>query len=164
MTSDQQSKLFKLIKKIFDKDSPIFFNSAGNYAKIKFTWEVKHSFLYFLTLLTEDESKQYFPMIFKYFEEPFIKMLGNTQVDEVILCICKIFKKFVGEKFFDQKAIDRVNEQIWIIIETLDDISISTKETLSLLGIMFPHFKSNEVVCLERIKKFFVSKIPEVRT
>lgn len=87
-------------------------------------------------------------MIFKYFEEPFIKMLGNTQVDEVILCICKIFKKFVGEKFFEQKAIDRVNEQIWIIIETLDDISISTKETLSLLGIMFPHFKSNEVVCL----------------
>jgi len=23
-------------------------------------------------------------------------MLGNTQVDEVILCICKVFKKFVG--------------------------------------------------------------------
>jgi hypothetical protein len=53
LTPDQQSKLFKLIKKIFDKDSPIFFNSVGNYSKIKFTWEVKHSFLYFLTLLTE---------------------------------------------------------------------------------------------------------------
>jgi hypothetical protein len=100
LNSDQQAKLFKIIKKIFDRDSPIFFNSAGNYSKIKFTWEVKHSFLYFLTLLAEEEYKQYFPMIFKYFEEPFIKMLGNTQVDEVILCICKILKKFLGEKFF----------------------------------------------------------------
>ena len=54
LNSDQQSKLFKIVKRIFDKDSPIFFNSAGNYAKIKFTWEVKHSFLYFLTLLTEE--------------------------------------------------------------------------------------------------------------
>jgi hypothetical protein len=70
-------------------------------------------------------------------------MLGNTQIDEVILSICKIFNRFIGEKFFEQKAIDRVNDQIWIIIETLDDISISTKETLSLLGRMFSHFKSN---------------------
>jgi hypothetical protein len=48
-------------------------------------------------------------MVFKYFEEPFIKMLANTQIDEVILCICKVFNRFVGQKFFEQKAIDRVN-------------------------------------------------------
>ncbi len=53
LNADQQSKLFKVLKRIFDKDSPIFFNSTGNYTKIKFTWEVKHSFLYFLTLLAE---------------------------------------------------------------------------------------------------------------
>jgi hypothetical protein len=54
LTPDQQSKLFKLIKRIFDKDSPIFFNTTGSYTKVKFTWEVKHSFLYFLSLFAEE--------------------------------------------------------------------------------------------------------------
>ncbi len=51
LNSDEQAKLFKLIKRIFDKDSPIHFNTVGNYTKVKFTWEVKHSFLFFLSLL-----------------------------------------------------------------------------------------------------------------
>jgi hypothetical protein len=41
----QQLQLVKIIKKVFDKDTPFSNN------KSKITWEVKHSFLYFLANL-----------------------------------------------------------------------------------------------------------------
>lgn len=48
-------------------------------------------------------------------------------------------------------------------METLDDISISAKDTLRLLNKLFPYFKLNEGACIDRLKKFFTSKISEVR-
>jgi hypothetical protein len=40
---------------------------------------------------------------------------------------------------------------------------VSAKDTLSLLYKLFPYFKLNEANCIDRLKKFFISKISEVR-
>lgn len=52
---------------------------------------------------------------------------------------------------------------MWGIVEHLDDLSISAKDTLKLLLKLFPNFKLNEGNCIDRLKKFFTSKISEVR-
>ena len=132
-------------------------NSGSN-----FTWEVKHSFLAFLTFLTEYPEHQ--ANVYKLLHESFIKMLiHDQQIDEIILCICKCFKKFIGQKFFGQKEIHKVNEQVWRIVKHLDDISISTISVLELLGSLFPYYNLNVIISLGEIRKFFTSKIPEVR-
>jgi hypothetical protein len=56
-----------------------------------------------------------------------------------------------------------MNRQVWAIVETLDDLSVSAKDTLSLLIKLFPTFKLNEANCIDRLKKFFISKISTVR-
>ena len=67
-----------------------------------FTWEVKHSFLTFLNYVTEYPDQQ--ANVYKLLHESFIKMLINDQqIDEIVLYICKCFKKFIGQKFFGQK-------------------------------------------------------------
>jgi len=86
-------------------------------------------------------------------------MLANDQVDEITLCICQVIESFIGEPYFTADKIDRTNRQIWNIVETLDDISISAKDTLKLLYKLFPYFKLNEGACIDRLKKFFTSKI-----
>ena len=57
-----------------------------------------------------------------------------------------------------------MNRQIWSIVESLDDLSVSAKDTLRLLIHLFPFFKLNEANCIDRLKKFFISKISEVRS
>ena len=52
-----------------------------------------------------------------------------------------------------------MNRQIWAIVETMDDLSVSAKNTLSLLIQLFPYFKLNEGNCIDRLKKFFISKV-----
>lgn len=106
------------------------------------TWEVKHSFLYFLNVLLKDDSS-FSKMICLHLEEPFIMMLASDQVDEIIVCICRIIEHFIGGKFFTPDKIDRMNRQVWSIVENLDDLSISAKDTLSLLSKLFPYFKLN---------------------
>jgi len=70
-------------------------------------------------------------------------MLANDQVDEITLCICNIIEHFIGQSFFSNEKIDRMNRQIWSIVETLDDLSVSAKDTLRLLIHLFPFFKLN---------------------
>ena len=86
-------------------------------------------------------------------------MLANDQIDEITLCICRVIQSFIGQKFFSNDKIDRTNKQIWNIVNTLDDISISARDTLRLLLQLFPHFKLDEGACIDRLKKFFTSKI-----
>ena len=57
-----------------------------------------------------------------------------------------------------------MNRQIWAIVETMDDLSVSAKNTLSLLIQLFPYFKLNEGNCIDRLKKFFISKVEDVRS
>lgn len=109
LDNKRQSHMIKMIRKIFDRDTPF-----SREAK-KFTWEVKHSFLYFLNvLLQEDESLS--KLVCLSLEECFIKMLANDQVDEITLCICKIIEHFIGGNFFTGEKIDRMNRQAWSIV------------------------------------------------
>ena len=107
--------------------------------------------------------KSYGKVLCAQLEECLIKMLANDQIDEITLCICKIIESFLGEPFFTAEKVDRTNRQIWGIVEHLDDISISARDTLRLLLRLFPYFKLNEGNCIDRLKKFFTSKISEVR-
>ena len=91
-------------------------------------------------------------------------MLANDQVDEITLCICQIIEHFIGQSFFSNEKIDRMNRQIWAIVENMDDLSVSAKNTLSLLIQLFPYFKLNEGNCIDRLKKFFISKVEDVRS
>ena len=156
LDSKKQAIMLKLIKKTFDRDTPM---SGEN---IKITWQIKHSFLHFLTVLLRQDSK-YSKMVCLNYEECFIKMLANDQVDEITLCICQIIEYFIGEAYFTNQKIDRMNRQIWAIVENMDDLSVSARSTLNLLIQLFPYFKLNEGKCIQRLKKFFTSKIDEVR-
>jgi hypothetical protein len=83
LASPQQLQLVKMIRKVFEKETPFSNN------KSKITWEVKHSFLYFLTNLIEAD-RGHGKLLCAQLEECFIKMLTNDQIDEITLCICKI--------------------------------------------------------------------------
>jgi hypothetical protein len=72
-----------MLRRVFDKETPFHKDNK------KFTWELKHSFLYFLTVLLRD-NPTYSKTICLNLEECFIKMLANDQVDEITLCICKV--------------------------------------------------------------------------
>lgn len=48
-------------------------------------------------------------------------------------------------------------------MKNLDDISISTVSALQLLAALFPYFNLNICNSLQEIRKFLISKIPEVR-
>ena len=116
----------------------------------------------FVNFITEYPDKQ--GNIYKFLQESMIKMLfTEQQIDEVVLTICKCFNKFIGQKFFTQKEMQRVNEQVWRIVKNLDDISVSTVSALQLLASLFPHYNLNVCSSLGEIRKFFTSKIPEVR-
>ena len=72
-----------MLRRVFERDTP--FNRDNK----KLTWEVKHSFLHFLTVLLKDEPSLS-RLVCMHLEECFIKMLANDQVDEVTLCICRV--------------------------------------------------------------------------
>jgi hypothetical protein len=52
-----------------------------------------------MTLLGKDKS--YGKIICQTLEECFIKMLANDQIDEIILCVCRIFEIFCGQPYFN---------------------------------------------------------------
>jgi hypothetical protein len=87
-------------------------------------------------------------------------LITEQQIDEIVFSICKCFRKFIGQKFFGQKEIQKVNEQVWKIVKNLDDISISTVSALQLLEAFFPYYNLNICNSLQEIRKFFTSKIP----
>ena len=153
----QELELLKKIKRVFERDSQIGGNKDG-----RFTWEVKHSFLTLINFVTEYPEKQ--GNVYKFLQESMIKMLfTEQQIDEIVLSICKCFHKFIGQKFFTPREMQRVNEQVWRIVKNLDDISVSTVSALQLLAALFPHYTLNVCSSLAEIRKFFTSKIPEVR-
>jgi hypothetical protein len=106
---NRQTQLVKMIRRVFEKESPF------NNSKSKFTWEVKHSFLHFLTVLLQHD-RSYAKLLCIQLEECLIKMLANDQVDEITLCICQVIESFIGETFFTADKIDRTNRQIWNIV------------------------------------------------
>ena len=79
-----------------------------------------------------EEDKSYGKMLGGKIES-FLKMLAKDNEDEIILCICKIIHSFIGCSFFNRDKIDHTNRQIWGILDKLDDISISARDTLHLL-------------------------------
>lgn len=147
--------MLRRVKRVFDRE-------IKTETKTNFTWEVKHSFIVFINFINEYPDQQ--PNIYKILQESMIKMLiTEQQIDEIVYSICKCFKKFLGQAFFTQKEIQKVNEQVWKIVKNLDDISISTVSALQLLAALFPYFNLNICSSLQEIRKFFISKIPEVR-